>query len=119
MTELQRARFSAFQGQGGRCFYCGYPMWLRFPEEVMQLRGYEAHQADRLQCTAEHQIQRRFGGTDGPDNVVAACLHCNQAREMNERWVNPRAYRDSVRAYVNYGAWHSFPNDVAKPSAKP
>lgn len=77
---LAHRRHSAFQTQSGHCFYCGLPMWERSPDEYSRAFGINVAQAHRLKCTAEHLQARCDGGGDSSDNIVAACLHCNQAR---------------------------------------
>lgn len=117
MTELHRSRFSAFRAQEGRCFYCDYPMWLRSPDELPKEYQYSQGQIARFKCIAEHLVPRRFGGDDGADNIVAACRHCNRAREQSPKWLDPVPYRDRVRKCIARGTWHPCSPQCLKPSA--
>jgi 5-methylcytosine-specific restriction endonuclease McrA len=73
---LTSSRRKAFLSQGTLCFYCRCPMWLgnRPPGTP---RG--------LQCTAEHLLPRSEGGSDDPDNIVAACRTCNPRRHRRPK----------------------------------
>ncbi len=92
-TRLQRSRNLAFHRQAGKCFYCGVTM---DPPGTLP-----------LSCTAEHLQARSEGGGDGPNNIVAACAHCNMARHRRKRPLAPNAYREVVQRRVLRGAWHS------------
>jgi 5-methylcytosine-specific restriction endonuclease McrA len=94
-SSLQRSRALAFTRQGGRCFYCGVAMWLGEPTGVPSLR-----------CTAEHLQPRSEGGSDRPDNIVAACAHCNHARHKRRQPPEPSAYRAEVMRRISRGRWH-------------
>ena len=60
-TRIQSLRLQAFQRQGGCCFYCSLPMWLRSPSELPgcqpKLRAFK-----QLRCTAEHLVPQSEGG---------------------------------------------------------
>ena len=53
----------------------------------MKIHGhadYVSHPDDTL--TAEHLVPRSKGGRNTKDNIVAACLRCNQTRADNMSW---------------------------------
>jgi len=91
---LQRSRQHAFARQGGKCYYCGLPMWLAEPSGPQRLR-----------CTAEHLKPRSEGGGNGPSNIVAACLHCNRTRHKRKHPPEPERYRDEVQRRIKRGGW--------------
>lgn len=100
------SRQSAYMSQASRCFYCGYPMWLRSSDELTESYPLTKKQASRLQCTAEHLIPRSEGGNDLPANIVAACLHCNSTRHKRKTPQSPETYRAMVRSRIVKGSWH-------------
>lgn len=93
--QLVRSRQIAFNRQGGKCYYCGVSMWR-----------CGAGQSPPLQCTAEHLKARSEGGSDRPENIVAACAHCNRTRHKRKRPPEPPAYREEVRRRVQRRGWH-------------
>ena len=103
---LIKSRSTAFNRQGGRCFYCDYPMWRGALEPFAQLRGMTLGQARQFQCTAEHLLARQDGGKDGSDNIVAACWVCNQRRHKRKKAPEPDAYKELVQKRVASGKWH-------------
>lgn len=109
-NRLGKLRHSAFQAQAGLCFYCGLPMWESNPEAFAHALGLTLPQAHRLQATAEHLHARSDGGRDVRDNIVAACLHCNQKRHESRKspgdW---NAYRQLVSKRMKAGAWFDRP----------
>lgn len=56
------------EAQNWRCCYCGVHMTADGPT------SYHRH------ATLEHVIPLARGGSDHPDNMVAACFWCNQER---------------------------------------
>lgn len=104
---LARLRYSAYLSQSGRCFYCGLPMWVRDPESFAAANGITSSQARLLQCTAEHLEARQDGGKDTKQNIVAACLCCNQGRHHQKEAPNPDDYRLLVQQRLSQGRWHS------------
>ena len=103
---LSRSRQSAYIAQGGKCYYCGYAMWLLSRVEVTQPYGITKKQANRLKCTAEYLIPRSEGGNDLPANIVAACLHCNTTRHKQKTPLNADNYLGMVRSRIVKGSWH-------------
>ena len=104
-TRIQSARRKAFEHQGGRCFYCGVATWLTTPFELPGCKSERSGYA-RLKCTAEHLVPRCEGGSDLPENIVAACAHCNHTRHKRKRPPEPAEYREEVARRVKCGAWH-------------
>ena len=103
MTALKKIRTKKMIAQGGRCFYCGLPMWdevsgLSLPESLAGLKAV-------LRCTAEHLQARCDGGRDVADNIVAACHYCNAARHRSKRPKPPEQYRAHVRRRMAQGRW--------------
>ena len=103
---LIKSRSTAFERQGGRCFYCDFPMWRGSIEQFARFHGITLGQARQFQCTAEHLLARQDGGGDGRGNIVAACLVCNQRRHKRKLVPEPEAYRTLVRQRLNQGRWH-------------
>lgn len=105
-TTLVRYRHSAFQAQSGHCFYCGLPMWERSPEEYALLFGINVAQVHWLKCTAEHLRARCDGGGNLSDNIVAACLYCNQMRHRMRPAPDHEKFRRIVQKQKGNGSWH-------------
>lgn len=66
MTVSKRLRFEILRRDGFRCYYCG-------------ARGNET--TDGL--TVDHVNPTALGGTDAPNNLVAACADCNSGKSAN------------------------------------
>jgi 5-methylcytosine-specific restriction endonuclease McrA len=105
-AKLIARRLRAFNAQAGRCYYCGYPMWVADPQAFAAINRITIGQARRFQCTAEHLIARCDGGPDAGDNIVAACRHCNLTRHRSPHPLTHRRYRDRVRRRLARGKWH-------------
>lgn len=103
---LIKSRSTAFERQGGRCYYCNFPMWRGSIEHFARLHGITFGQARQFQCTAEHLLARQDGGGDGRGNIVAACLVCNQRRHKRKQPPEPEIYRELVQRRLNRGQWH-------------
>ena len=104
-SRIQCLRASAFKRQAGLCCYCGAPMWLRSPDELV-LRPPSSRAARHLRCTAEHLLAKRAGGKDTSVNVAAACWRCNSTRHKRQSPLEPSAYREQVRRRMAAGRWH-------------
>ncbi|WP_420714781.1 HNH endonuclease [Roseateles sp. SL47] len=102
-SKIQTLRRKAFDHQDGRCWYCGVHMWLASPDELSVARRSGL---SRLRCTAEHLVPRASGGRDAPENVVAACLHCNCTRHRRRAPPEPTAYRSEVMRRTRREGWH-------------
>lgn len=94
-NQLLRSRQLAFNRQGGKCYYCGISMWLAC-----------SGGPPRLRCTAEHLKARSEGGSNEPENIVAACAHCNQTRHKRKHPPLPSDFRQEVQRRVQRGGWH-------------
>lgn len=75
---VKRHRLKAAERQGWRCYWCGVPM------KIHEHSDHVSHPPDTL--TAEHLTPRSKGGRNTKDNIVAACLRCNQDRADNTQW---------------------------------
>ncbi|UWQ95909.1 HNH endonuclease [Rhodobacteraceae bacterium M385] len=60
-----------------------------------------------LQCTAEHLWARSDGGSNNPENIVAACRYCNTTRHKCKKPRSPESHRAHVRRRLNQGRWFS------------
>lgn len=105
-TSLKKLRYDAFQKQGGRCFYCGLPMWEEDQQEFAERYGLTSRQSGLLRATGEHLIPFSLGGPATRKNIVAACLHCNKCRHKNGGNRTAEAYLQRVQSRMNSGRWH-------------
>lgn len=103
---LIKSRSTAFERQGGRCYYCDFPMWRGSIEQFARLHGITLGQARQFQCTAEHLLARQDGGGDGRSNIVAACLVCNQRRHKRKAPLSPEDYRELIQHRLSQVRWH-------------
>ncbi|WP_310444281.1 HNH endonuclease [Stenotrophomonas rhizophila] len=100
---LKSIRTSALHFQSGGCFYRGLPMWLAAPSEL----GLRPRNARAFQCTAEHLVAQQDGGLDTPENIVAACIFCNQRRHKRRGPAPaPELFRAHVQRRLSRGKWH-------------
>ena len=63
----------------------------------------------QLVCTAEHLKAKSEGGRDTSDNIVAACLVCNQRRHKRKTPPDPSRYKALVTQRLHKGKWHVAP----------
>ncbi|WP_200383196.1 HNH endonuclease [Thiococcus pfennigii] len=103
---LLASRYRSYRAQGRRCHYCGAPIWLRDLTGFARLHRLPLELAARLQCTAEHLVARRDGGTDARANIVAACVFCNTRRHARRHPLSASAYRELVARRMAQGKWH-------------
>lgn len=68
----QRRGSSTARGYGSQ--------WQRVSRAVLDRDGRVCHYCGRPATTADHVIPKARGGTDDPDNLVAACVSCNSAK---------------------------------------
>jgi 5-methylcytosine-specific restriction endonuclease McrA len=92
--------------QGGRCYYCGLPMWDDAVKEVASRPDARIRLAPKsLRCTAEHLHARSDGGGNTADNVVAACWYCNNQRHRRKCPLSPEEHRRHVEKRMAAGKW--------------
>lgn len=99
-------RAIAFEQQHGRCYYCRFPMWLTDLESFRARYGLSQSQALQLKCTAEHLQARSDGGTNGRENIAAACALCNRRRHQRGSAPCPEKYQNLVQRRIARGRWH-------------
>ena len=102
--KLRRFRKVAARRQQHRCHYCGVPMWSKNPAAFAERYGLRLEDCGHFQCTAEHMVARRDGGSEHR-NVVAACRHCNIARHEMETPLPADLYREHVQRAVAETRW--------------
>jgi 5-methylcytosine-specific restriction endonuclease McrA len=105
MKALKNLRRKKMFEQGGRCFYCDLPMWDEAPDLCLPVSCKSGGLPKILQCTAEHLHPRSEGGGNTADNIVAACLYCNNLRHRRKRPMSPEAHRAHVRQRMAAGRW--------------
>ena len=105
MKALKNLRRKKMLAQGGRCFYCGLPMWDEALDPCLPVTCRAAGLPKILRCTAEHLHPRSEGGANTADNIVAACLFCNNSRHRRKRPLSPEAHRAHVQQRMAAGRW--------------
>ena len=65
--------------------------------------------ASKMQCTAEHLIQRCQGGKSNKVNIAAACVYCNLNRP---NLLEPSKYKKFVQIELVSGRWHRFVSSI-------
>ncbi len=106
--KLQRLRHQAFIQQSCRCFYCSLPMWEGDPSEFSARFGIDPRKVKHLQCTAEHLIAQKDGGSETAQNIAAACLWCNRMRHRgrHNKAPTPAKYKSRVSQLIAKRQWH-------------
>jgi hypothetical protein len=99
-------RSRAFVRQKGRCYYCGFPMWLCRPRNFASQHKLTDGQIARFQCTAEHLQARQDGGKDTQANIVSACKFCNSTRHKTLNPLKAGEYRKKVKRRLKKSKWH-------------
>ena len=87
MGVLKNIRKKKMNAQGGRCYYCDLPMWDDATARVSHEHCKKTMPLKALRCTAEHLHPRSEGGMNSTDNIVAACLYCNNQRHRRREVV--------------------------------
>lgn len=105
-SNIVRRRHSSYIAQSGLCYYCHYPLWESDLNSFAREHNIPASKAESLKCTAEHLDARQDGGNNSKQNIVAACLRCNQMRHRMKPAPNPDAYRNLVQKLIKNGKWH-------------
>jgi hypothetical protein len=119
--KLRKLRRQAFLAQQGRCFYCSQPVWEEDADAFVKRYGIRERVSKYVQCTAEHLCARQDQGRDVRDNIVAACLWCNQQRHRGRQGQAPvpEVHQARVRALVAQGKWHPVAVSMAALQARP
>ena len=99
-------RSRAFVRQKGRCYYCGFPMWLYQPGSFASQYSLTDRQIARFQCTAEHLQARQDGGNDTRTIIVAACKFCNRTRHKTPNPLEAREYKKKVIRRLKKSKWY-------------
>lgn len=105
MLNLSKVRGKKMIAQGGRCYYCGLPMWDKAAIASLKTARGKICSLPQLRCTAEHLHPRSEGGNDSAVNIVAACWYCNWSRHRVKKPRSPQAHRDHVRKRMADGRW--------------
>jgi len=106
---LKIPRSHAFSAQKGCCYYCGQPMWKRDPGELVTKYSITLRQAKLLQCTGEHLVAHKDGGSSKSQNIVASCYFCNSRRHYGGRKeIQPEQYKARVIGRLSKGRWHGL-----------
>ena len=103
---IAKLRLKAFQKQSGLCYYCESRMWLKNLERFANQHAISKSAAARFQCTAEHLVARCDGGSNKNDNIVAACIFCNQTRHKRRKPLVPVKHRAHIKRRLKQGKWH-------------
>ncbi|MCP5128930.1 MAG: HNH endonuclease [Pseudomonadales bacterium] len=105
---LKKPRTHAFKAQGGKCYYCNQPMWMKSEQELTSRYSITAKQAKLLQCTGEHLVAHSEGGSSNQMNIAAACLYCNMNRHRGKKSFTPDRFQQLARRRLSKGAWHGL-----------
>ncbi len=97
MGSLKNIRRMKMLAQGGRCYYCGLPMWDESVDPRLPTICRPERLPMSLRCTAEHLVARSEGGSNFAENIVAACLYCNCGRHRRKCPPPPEAFRSHVQ----------------------
>lgn len=106
-SNIIRHRHSSFIAQSATCYYCEFPLWEGDLDSFARARKIPASKLVLLQCTAEHLLARQDGGKNSKENIVAACLRCNQTRHKLRPAPSPDSYRTLVQKLVRKERWHN------------
>lgn len=92
-ARLRKIRNALHEEFNGECHYC----------QVVTVLPIEGEPGNRKSNTAtvDHVVARAHGGTDSKDNLVLACLDCN-----NRRGIMP--YEEFKAIRTNPEAWEEF-----------
>lgn len=107
-SKIQKLNRAKYHSQGGRCHYCGQPMWIEQPDEFCREFRLTVRRAAHFQSTAEHLVAQCDGGRDEASNIVAACRFCNGRRHRSKKPLSPLDYQKKVRRRLLDGKWHGF-----------
>jgi 5-methylcytosine-specific restriction endonuclease McrA len=82
-------------------------MWQDNIERYAKEHGISLTRAKHFQCTGEHLVAHSDGGPASQENIVAACLFCNQGRHKRKNPPSPKKYALLVLKRLEKGAWNS------------
>lgn len=106
-----------YHAQGGRCCYCETPMWetvrgiptrSQSAKPFMMMYDMPYEQVKYLLNTVEHLTGQKDGGGHEPDNLAAACNHCNSKRFGVDYTIDPHAYKEYVIKQMKRDVWFAF-----------
>jgi 5-methylcytosine-specific restriction endonuclease McrA len=103
VAKLKDVRSAAAKRQGWKCHYCDRPMWDLDRDQYAERHGVSAKMLWQFKCTAEHLIDRAVGGVDEPENIVAACIFCNNRR--SEWGLGPADFKIVASLLESAGRW--------------
>jgi len=72
-------------------------MWERSPEAFAGKYEITLAEARQFQCTAEHLKAWVDGGRNSKNNIVAACLACNQNRHRGSEAPGSTVYKEQIQ----------------------
>ena len=98
----------AYTKQKGRCYYCEQPMWSDDLSIFASMYNLSLRKAKIFQCTGEHLVAFKDGGSSTKNNIVAACWFCNQKRHRRKTNPTPEQYKQMIRNRLSHGRWHGF-----------
>lgn len=121
--------------QNHRCAYCSVRLVL-MPLERNQPRGprrlrppnglsWPQYQYAKKQrrATRDHLIPRCFGGADNDDNLIVACLWCNNYRgnmpAEEAFWKIRRLVNRGTHPHIVFARKGYFPRDFCRPPTRP
>ncbi len=81
-------------------------MWQKDSHVFAVMNSISHKEALRFQCTAEHLRAKSEGGSDSRENIVAACLFCNQTRHKRKMPPDPKTYKYIIQNRLLKGKWH-------------
>jgi 5-methylcytosine-specific restriction endonuclease McrA len=81
-------------------------MWEGKPKEFASKHKITKKYAARFQCTAEHLLARCDGGKDQENNIVAACIFCNNKRHQRKKPLGPPKYKALIQKWLQQDKWH-------------
>jgi len=64
-----------------------------------------------MQCTGEHLIAHKNGGSAKKENIAAACRFCNKQRHHRKKDIEPGEFEKYVLGRLNKGRWHGLKLD--------
>ena len=105
-SSIKESRLNAFINQAGLCYYCRSTMWLKDVEGFATKYSISISAAGRFRCTAEHLTARCDGGSNRKNNIVAACIFCNQKRHQRKKPLVPIKHKERIQRRLKQGKWH-------------